>query len=84
MEEKGNNDLFNPENAIRLASFGDNSAILSRKWSRALTPRRPVSVWLDSGLNFIQIGKIEMKISIANLLSWPAPFIILFNGVLSY
>lgn len=52
--------------------------------SRALTPRRPMNVWLDSSLNCIQIGKLEMKISIANMLSWPAPFIILFNGVMPY
>lgn len=55
-----------------------------RSVSKALTPHKLVNVWLDSSLNCIQIGKLEVKIPIANMLSWPALFIILFNGVLPY
>lgn len=43
-----------------------------------------VNVWLNSSLNCIQIGKLEMKLSTAIMLSWPPSFIILFNGVLPY
>lgn len=84
MKEKGNNDLFKPEPAISLASFDDNSAILSRKCVyRAPASCTPVNVWLNSSLNCIQmIGKLEMKLSIAIMLSWPPSLIILFNGVL--
>lgn len=49
--------------------------------SRALTPHRPVNVWLDSSLNCIQIGKLEMKMPNATMLSWPASFVVLLNGV---
>lgn len=52
--------------------------------ARAPTPRGPMNGWLDSSLNCIQIGKLEMKISIANILSWPASFTVLFNGMLPY
>lgn len=41
-------------------------------------------VWPDSSLNCSQIGKLEMKISTASVLSWPAPCIILISSVLSY
>lgn len=32
-----------------------------------------MKIWLESSLNCIQISKLEMKISAANVLSWPAP-----------
>lgn len=60
-------------------------ALVRKLWSesgsRAQSACSPIDVWLDSSLS-IQIGKLEIEISIANMLSWLACFIILFSSML--